>query len=243
MNAFQYIQVYFFNLFQQQRAFIEILSNDSQSISHRGINLDNVLIDNFDKIVIIGFGTSSNSNNEFTINPKADFTCFNNSESILKHPTLGTFDDTWALGVFLYYIITGKPPYTGLNPYDLVTSMNGGNVLKPSNMSVPCYNLLLKLLDRNNQSHYSISLAQNHFWFSNNGKSGLYSKSLMGYQKFKIQKDNMYNNRHIVTTNYSQKKVCDRSIFQNCRGSNIQQQDFSNPYHMSFNRVAQQTFG
>ena len=119
--------------------------------------------------------------------------------------------------------------------------MNSGNVLKPPNMSFPCYNLLIKVLDRNNR--YSISLAQSHFLFSSNGKSGLYSKSLMGYSKFKIQKDNNQDINYSVTKNFPQSNIYDRPLFSNHRGNYIQQHEIPQYYHKSYSRVAQQTFG
>lgn len=53
--------------------------------------------------MIVDFGSASKLNNEFTVNSKTEYTCFDNPEAILKHPTLGTADDVWSLGVFLYF--------------------------------------------------------------------------------------------------------------------------------------------
>lgn len=185
----------------------------NQGISHRNINLDNILIDNSDNITIIDFGSASNSINEYSINPKTEYSCFDHPDVILKHPTLGTSDDIWSLGVLLYYLITGKAPYNAVNHYDLVTVMNSGNVLKPSNMSNPCYNLLQKFLDRN--THYSVSLAQRHFWFSSGDKRTGNFKPMIGCTLFKMQTNKGADKRKSFTDNISQANINGTNSYTN----------------------------
>ena len=87
--------------------------------------------------------------------------------------------DTWSIGVVLFMLITGVPPFDGKNDKDIILSIQKGkydkNNKKLLNYSKDVQDLLSKLLEVNVDKRLSSYEALNHPWFKNYCGRSLYS--------------------------------------------------------------------
>lgn len=69
---------------------------------------------------------------------------------ILKFQKYDAKADLWSVGTILYEMVVGKPPYGGSNHVQLLANIERNDLRFPSNvdLSIPCKNLLLGLLQR-----------------------------------------------------------------------------------------------
>lgn len=94
------------------------------------------------------------------------------SPEMLNRKSYNSKSDLWSVGIILYQLITGTPPYTVSNIKQLITavsqSINLDDIPDKYGISQGCYDLLQSLLkpsrvDRIDWPEFFI-----HFWFSNN---------------------------------------------------------------------------
>ena len=83
----------------------------SVNIIHRDLKLENILIDdNFDvKIIDFGFATVCKSYKKLDL--MCGTPCYMDPDIVQEKLYLGQPVDVWALGVILYYLVTGKWPF------------------------------------------------------------------------------------------------------------------------------------
>lgn len=79
--------------------------------------------------------------------------------------------DIWSLGVILYILLVGQPPYTGADDYKVMESIAKGEPIKfRSNLwkkvSQQPKDLILKMLNRNISSRPSAAQVMQDPWFS-----------------------------------------------------------------------------
>ncbi len=90
----------------------------SFGIIHRDIKPDNILITNKNEIKIIDFGLSKIIGNTEKTNEGYGTLHYAAPEILLRIP-YGKEIDIWALGILLFYILTGRNPFIGINEDDL----------------------------------------------------------------------------------------------------------------------------
>ena len=90
----------------------------SFGIIHRDIKPDNILITNKNEIKIIDFGLSKIIGNNEKTNEGYGTLHYAAPEILLRIP-YGKEIDIWALGILLFYILTGRNPFIGINEDDL----------------------------------------------------------------------------------------------------------------------------
>lgn len=105
----------------------------SQSIIHRDLKLDNILINkNEIKVIDFGFATISDGNKISVFCGTPNYMA---PEMLLKIVSYSYEVDWWALGIILYYLIESRYPFKGKNELELFTSIKSGVYQKPKNMS------------------------------------------------------------------------------------------------------------
>ena len=180
-----------YNEFQLAVLFYQIFSGlyylHTNNIIHRDLKLENILLSEIEKdyksnlkyfwIKIIDFGTSkifskhrkekSIVGSSYYIAPEVLNQCYNEK------------CDTWSVGVILYMLICGKPPFDGEDDFEIIDKIKIGKFDDQNkrllNSSEEVQDLVHKLLNVNIKKRLSAHEALGHPWFKKfNGKS-LYS--------------------------------------------------------------------
>ena len=180
-----------YNEFQLAVLFYQIFSGlyylHTNNIIHRDLKLENILLSEIEKdyktnlkyfwIKIIDFGTSkifskhrkekSIVGSSYYIAPEVLNQCYNEK------------CDTWSVGVILYMLICGKPPFDGEDDFKIIDKIKIGKFDDENkrllNSSEEVQDLVHKLLNVNIKKRLSAHEALGHPWFKKfNGKS-LYS--------------------------------------------------------------------
>lgn len=104
----------------------------SRNVVHRDIKLDNILINECQEIKIIDFGFSTC----MPAHKKTKVLCGTPNymaPEILAHVEFaGEAADVWALGVVLFYLLTGNYPFKGVNDRELFKRIQNGHYQVPN---------------------------------------------------------------------------------------------------------------
>lgn len=142
----------------------------SQDIAHRDIKPENILIDTsqHDEIKLIDFGTSHHFlKNDHTMHQQYG-TPFYVAPEVLK----GTYTekvDIWSIGVLLFILLSGRPPFNGGTNEQILDKVQKGkwsfsNKIWDS-VSAEAKDLIEKLLAFNPDKRLSAMDALKHPWF------------------------------------------------------------------------------
>ena len=126
----------------------------SMKIMHRDLKPENILIEQktsngIYNIKLIDFGTAKmfvrNRNERAIIG-----TSYYIAPEVLKK-NYNEKCDTWSVGVILYILVTGKPPFDGKNDHEIMHKIKNGIVdyhnQKFMNSTIECQDLIKKLLE------------------------------------------------------------------------------------------------
>eukprot|EP00669_Euglena_mutabilis_P008232 TRINITY_DN3335_c0_g1_i1.p4 TRINITY_DN3335_c0_g1~~TRINITY_DN3335_c0_g1_i1.p4 ORF type:complete len:174 (-),score=7.78 TRINITY_DN3335_c0_g1_i1:1509-2030(-) len=119
----------------------------SLKILHRDLKTQNVLLMRSGIVKLGDFGISTVLRNTLAQAMTVCGTPYYFSPEICKSQPYNNKSDIWALGCVLYEIVALKHPFSGLNIYELMTSIcNGAYSPIPTLYSLPLDILLSKLL-------------------------------------------------------------------------------------------------
>lgn len=127
-------------------------------ISHRDLKPQNLLIKDNTILKISDFGLAKEYNDDDMDEDLKQTYCGSPmymSPEILNYNSYDTKSDLWSIGIILFEMITGKPPYKAKNLKHLIEISKIPISLPPiyvNNISKECYDLLMKLLDINKYS-------------------------------------------------------------------------------------------
>ncbi|CAG9334709.1 unnamed protein product [Blepharisma stoltei] len=139
-------------------------------IFHLGLNLENIYIDSRDvktNCKIIGLNYPWEPEDQIKIN---GVTCYMAPE-ILSRVYDNPASDIWSVGVILYLMIQGKPPFRGQSKNDLLNSYKRGLDFEENNWILAAgelKDLLRKMLEFDFNKRITIDIALNHPWIKNN---------------------------------------------------------------------------
>ena len=94
----------------------------SLGIIHRDIKPENILITNKNEVKIIDFGLSKIIGNNEKTNEAFGTLNYAAPEILLRIP-YGKEIDIWALGVLLFYMLSGRYPFIGINEKELANQI------------------------------------------------------------------------------------------------------------------------
>jgi len=180
----KYIQCYMFQL----RDALKYLYDNK--IIHRDLKPQNILLTDPLKIKITDFGLARTINNIPNIPdiPKNNiyfedvmeqdlFSTYCGSPiymspELLNKKNYNTKSDLWSVGVILYELITGYPPFIAKNIKQLINKVNTENInldiIDKKLISNECFNLLCGLLTQDKNARLNWNGFFNHIWFKNN---------------------------------------------------------------------------
>jgi len=145
----------------------------NHNVIHRDLKPENILIDSIEnghiKIKIIDFGTALINVDEYSEDKVG--TIYYIAPEVLKG-NVSSKCDIWGLGVILYILLCGYPPFDGETDQDIIDSITKGNLVFPekdwSKVSGPAKDLITKMLTYDPASRITAEDALNHHWITMN---------------------------------------------------------------------------
>lgn len=180
-NKKPFCHKYIQNYMLQLRDALQYLRN--KNIVHRDLKPQNILLTSPFHIKITDFGLARYMDIE--ISKEIDtpyesedlFTTYCGSPiymspELLNHQQYNSKSDLWSLGIILYELITGLPPFIANNIQNLVHRVNTEKInldkIDRTIISDDCFNLLCALLNYDKMQRLDWHEFFKHKWFSNN---------------------------------------------------------------------------
>eukprot|EP01130_Rhizamoeba_saxonica_P001414 TRINITY_DN11274_c0_g1_i1.p1 TRINITY_DN11274_c0_g1~~TRINITY_DN11274_c0_g1_i1.p1 ORF type:complete len:445 (-),score=109.91 TRINITY_DN11274_c0_g1_i1:51-1385(-) len=136
----------------------------ANGIIYRDLKPENILLDKFGHIVITDFGLSKEVQDE-----KTNTFC-GTPEYLAPEVLSGDFHtfpvDWWSLGILIYEMMTGLPPFFSNSVNVMYQKILNGTLRFPESMSSEARDLLSRLLDRNPDTRLSAEGIKSHPFFS-----------------------------------------------------------------------------
>jgi serine/threonine protein kinase len=137
-------------------------------IIHRDIKPENILLDADGAVKLADFGWS----NFFQDDSQKRQTYCGTPEylapEMIKQKGHDKSLDIWNLGVLLFELLTGSPPFEGSNQSILFENILGHKVKWPSRFNPLAKDLIQRLLKINPQERIKLDDISQHAWFKNN---------------------------------------------------------------------------
>jgi hypothetical protein len=94
---------------------------------------------------------------------------------ILRSERYEISSDLWSVGCILYQCLVGRAPFVVSTHYELIKKLEREEIMLPSDVrsqiSPDCYDLIMRLLDKNRDSRISWDSYFRHPWFGSNNMS------------------------------------------------------------------------
>jgi serine/threonine protein kinase len=152
-------------IFYQILTALEYLHNE-RNVCHRDIKTDNILADKSGNIRLIDFGLSR----QFLPDQPTMMTTTCGSPhyiapEVLKGKSYSNKCDIWSCGILLYFMMTGKYPFSSSNTKKLFSIiLNGPPKLDASQLSPELFDLISKILVKDPNERLTIPQMKDHIW-------------------------------------------------------------------------------
>ena len=131
------------------------------NIIHRDIKPDNIMFTRHGEVKLADLGIAKNDNDDANITQSDAMIgtpAYLSPEQIENPKGVDIRSDIYSLGATLYEMLTGSPPYTGKNTYDIVHKMLSESIpdprLKNPSISSIAAQIVMKMLQKNPSKRY-----------------------------------------------------------------------------------------
>ena len=134
---------------------------------HRDLKMENIMIDRFNNIRLIDFGLGNIADPQ---NPLFQTACGSMSYAapeLFRNEPYTTNIDIWSAGIILYGLLCGTLPFVDQNVKNLMLKIVNEPVQFPCFIKPDQRDILIHLLDKNQDSRYTIDQIKSHPWFQN----------------------------------------------------------------------------
>ncbi|OAD78590.1 hypothetical protein PHYBLDRAFT_90328, partial [Phycomyces blakesleeanus NRRL 1555(-)] len=136
------------------------------SIVHRDLKIENILITRDENIKIIDFGLSNIYSPLRQLNTFCGSLYFAAPELLQAHKYIGPEVDVWSLGIVLYVLVCGRVPFDDTSLPALHAKIKAGVVVYPDHLSKDCIHLLSNILVVDPLQRKDLSFVRNHPWLN-----------------------------------------------------------------------------
>lgn len=134
------------------------------SIVHRDLKIENILISSDGGIKIIDFGLSNLYNRRSLLKTFCGSLYFAAPELLSAKPYIGPEVDVWSFGIVLYVLVCGKVPFDDESMPALHEMIKRGKVEYPAWLSPECCDILSRMLVVDPTQRASLAEVMNHPW-------------------------------------------------------------------------------
>lgn len=137
------------------------------NIMHRDLKPQNILVSKEYILKITDFGFARYMNNDIIIKTLCGSPMYMAPE-IIKYKKYNNTSDLWSIGVIMYEMLFGSPPFKSTNFIELIKDINKYRFSIPINkvISIECRNLLYDLLQKNPSNRIQWNDFFNNKWFN-----------------------------------------------------------------------------
>jgi serine/threonine protein kinase len=136
----------------------------SQGIAHRDIKLENIFISEQCHVKIGDFGLGKNVGDDGFCATSCGSPYYASPECLSGSLYNAKKSDIWSCGIALYWLLTGGPPWTGRNHFQLFEQIKKGDYKIPEGLNENCEDFLKKLLTVDPGRRLMIEEAFEHPW-------------------------------------------------------------------------------
>ncbi|KAG2198516.1 hypothetical protein INT47_008620 [Mucor saturninus] len=136
------------------------------SIVHRDLKIENILITNHEEIKIIDFGLSNIYSPSRLLNTFCGSLYFAAPELLQARNYTGPEVDVWSFGVVLYVLVCGRVPFDDTSLPALHQKIKAGVVEYPDHLTKECIDLLSKILVVDPKKRETLSFVIHHPWMN-----------------------------------------------------------------------------
>ena len=177
-------------------------------IIHRDLKLSNILISDTNDIKISDFGFARYFDSDTMVETLCGTPLYMAPE-IMKYKNYTIKADLWSIGIIMYQMLVGKPPYNAKTFYQLVKMIDKYKPQLPNGLFVSpeCSDLLFSLLVKEPIHRITWENFFNHIWIKNYISESMmiennlididFNKSLPKINTFK-KKSKIYNENNII---------------------------------------------
>jgi len=185
----------------------------SLDVVYRDLKPENILLDQSGHICLTDFGLSKDLGPD---NEDAHTFCGTPeylAPEIVMNLGHNKSVDWWSLGILLYELTVGIPPFYSQNVNEMYRKIQEAPLLFPPNLSNPCKDLVAKLLDRDPKKRLGsgsndVKDIQAHYFFKNIDWEALYNKEIDPPYKPNVKGDDPTN----VDEQFLKEKVVDSHV-------------------------------
>jgi serine/threonine protein kinase len=141
----------------------------ANSVVHRDLKIENILITSSDDAMLIDFGLSNFYNREGFLATFCGSLYFAAPELLSGKPYYGPEVDVWSLGVVLYVMVCGRVPFDDRNTQTLYQKIVRAKIDTPRASPELC-DLLRRMLNPNPSMRISIEEVMRHPWVAVGGR-------------------------------------------------------------------------
>ena len=139
------------------------------NVIHRDIKPENILLSN-EIIKLADFGWSIHQKSNKLRTTFCGTAEYLPPEVIDDKPHIPS-SDIWCLGILIYELCAGEPPFTSENDYETMKRIKYFKMRDyPQHFSEECKDLIGKLVKRNPKERISLEEIKKHPWLVNNAK-------------------------------------------------------------------------
>ena len=145
---------------------VKYLHSFNPPIIHRDIKPENILLDENNRVKLADFGWSNylkqDLRNTYCGTPEYL------APEMVKKEGHNTSLDIWDLGVLMFELLCGKPPFQGKNYGELFTNIKKHRINWPNNFPPLAKNLINMILKPNPKERFTLDQILSHSWFEKN---------------------------------------------------------------------------
>ncbi|OHS94820.1 AGC family protein kinase [Tritrichomonas foetus] len=123
-----------------------LMFSHSFGIAHRDLKPANIMITKFPVVKITDFGLCGILAGDQLMKNFCGSPCYCAPECLSRVTYNGRVSDIWSLGVILYQMVTGTPPWTTNNLNVMTRQIIKGNFTVPKYVSSNCRSLIMKMM-------------------------------------------------------------------------------------------------